>query len=224
MGMMGMGMGMGMPGGVPPHSYPASEHPGMHMGVAYQQAHAPLPPFAPTVASHPSQPNSQQYSGAPYTSAPVRAGYAKVAPVSFHAANGGQIEDEGSGFASTGHASAPAARRTGRVLNNTGGMRFLFKISSLVHCEFETSFVLECEGNQPRLAIDRYLPENIPQEAGRLSFSEFDKFVGGKLGRKSSVMALLRMVDVHDDDVVELRARRLLHVAAHVLNWPYCFS
>ena len=205
MGMMGMGMGMGMPGGVPPHPYPASEHPGMHMGVAYQQAHAPLPPFAPAAASHLPQPNSQQYSGAPYTSAPVRAGYAKVAPVSFHAANGGQLEDEGSEFAATGHASAPAARRTGRVLNNTGGMRFLFKISSLVHCQFETSFVLECEGNQPRLAIDRYLPENIPQEAGRLSFSEFDKFVGGKLGRKSSVMALLRMVDVHDDDEANFR-------------------
>ena len=202
-----MGMGMGMPGGVPPHPHPASGHPGMHMGVAYQQAHAPPPSFAPTAASYQTQPNSQQYSGVPYSSAPVRAGYAKVAPVSFDAANGGQIDDEGSGsFASTGHASAPAARRTGaRVLNKFGGMRFLFKISSLVHCQFETSFVLECEGNQPRLAIDKYLPENIPQEAGRLSFSEFDKFVGGKLARKSSVMALLRMVDVHDDDEANFR-------------------
>ena len=170
---------------------------------AYQQAHAPVPPFAAGGALHPSQPYGQQYSG----------GYAKVAPVSFAAANGGQIDYEGSlGFGSSGQAAAAPAPgqplpsgRTGRVLNKSGGMRFQFRISSLVRSTFETSFVLELEGGQPRLAIDRYLPEKIPQETGRLSFSEFDKFVGGKLARGSAMMAVLRMVDVHDDDELNFK-------------------
>lgn len=214
MGMSGMAMsGMGsMAMGMPTQLSPISQRTGMHVN-AYQQAHAPVPPFAAGSAPHPSQPYGQQYYGAPFASGPSR-GYAKVAPVSFAAANGGQIEYEGSpGVGSSGQAAAAPAPaqpplpsgRTGRVLNKTGGMRFQFKISSLVRCSFETSFVLEREGGQPRLAIDRYLPEKIPQETGRLSFSEFDKFVGGKLARGSAMMAVLRMVDVHDDDELNFK-------------------
>jgi hypothetical protein len=192
--VMGMGMGMGMPGGVSPYSSPGSERPGMHMN------HAAIAQFAPTAAPYPSEPFTQQYSVAPFAPGPSR-GYTKVAPVSFAAANGGQIDYEGSGLGPSGQAPAQPLPpgRTGRVLNQNGGMRFQFKISSLVRSSFETSFVLETEGGQPRLAIDRFLPEKIPQETGRLSFSEFDKFVGGKLARGSSMMAVLRMVDVHDD-------------------------
>jgi len=179
-----------------PRSSPAAKHP--HASISsFMQGQMPAPPLASRTSAVGTFAYDQERSQMMHHQAAVSGGYQTVPPVKFAAA-----QQKHAASAIPDPQSVPTTR-PGRVLNVTGGMRFRFTISGLVQESFETSFVLE---GQKKLAIDRFISEKIPKESGRSKFEEFDRFIAEKLAGGRWMIAVLRLVDIHDEDAVAYKA------------------